>query len=118
MGTTWVLDTETKGTGANMVPLERRQKRAAAPEPVSVPRKPKPRAPEPPRPKAPHRFRVVDVMTRQTIVEDACAAEAVDALRGIRSIVDVSVFVWEPERTRWRRLTFSEQRAMFDLAVA
>ena len=28
MGKTWVLDTETKGTGANMVPLEKVQKKA------------------------------------------------------------------------------------------
>jgi hypothetical protein len=118
MGTTWVLDTETKGTGANMVPLERRQKRSAAPEPVSVPRKPKPRAPKPPKRKQPHRFRVVDVMTRENIVDDVRAAETVDALRNVRSIVDVSIFVWQPERQRWRRLTFTEQRAMFDLAVS
>jgi hypothetical protein len=57
-------------------------------------------------------------MTRQNLVDDVGAGEAVDALRDVRSIVDVSVFVWEPERARWRRLTFSEQRAMFDLAVA
>ena len=31
MGKVWVLDTETKGTGANMVPLEQAQKR---PEPA------------------------------------------------------------------------------------
>jgi hypothetical protein len=30
MGKTWVLDTETKGTGANMVPLEKTEKRAEA----------------------------------------------------------------------------------------
>ncbi len=28
MGKTWILDTETKGTGANMVPLEKAQKSA------------------------------------------------------------------------------------------
>jgi hypothetical protein len=31
MGKTWVLDTQTKGTGANMVPLEKVQERADAP---------------------------------------------------------------------------------------
>jgi hypothetical protein len=31
MGKTWVLDTETKGTGANMVPLEKVQKKAENP---------------------------------------------------------------------------------------
>lgn len=118
MGTTWVLDTETKGTGANMVPLERTQKRATVVEKVSVPRKPTPREPEPPKPKAPHRFRIVDVMTRENIAEDVGATEAVDALRDIRSTVDVSVYVWQPERERWRRLTFAEQRTLFDLAAS
>jgi hypothetical protein len=31
MAKTWVLDTETKGTGANMVPLEKTQKKADEP---------------------------------------------------------------------------------------
>jgi hypothetical protein len=38
MGKTWVLDTETKGTGANMVPLEKVQKKAdTRPERVARP---------------------------------------------------------------------------------
>jgi hypothetical protein len=49
MGKTWVLDTETKGTGANMVPLEKAQ---AKPEPPR--RKPARRPPrERPRTNAP-----------------------------------------------------------------
>ena len=31
MAKTWVLDTDTKGTGANMVPLEKTQEKADAP---------------------------------------------------------------------------------------
>jgi hypothetical protein len=31
VGKTWVLDTETKGTGANMVPLEKTQKKTDEP---------------------------------------------------------------------------------------
>jgi hypothetical protein len=31
MGKTWILDSETKGTGANMVPLEKAQKRTDEP---------------------------------------------------------------------------------------
>jgi hypothetical protein len=31
MGKTWVLDTETKGTGANMVPLDKAQQKADEP---------------------------------------------------------------------------------------
>ena len=117
MGTKWVLHTETKGTGASMVPLESVTKRASAPEPLFVPRKPQPREPEAPKPRAPRRFRVVDVMTRQNLVDGASAGEAIDALKGVRSIVDVNVYVWHEERERWRLLTFPEQRAMFDLAA-
>jgi hypothetical protein len=118
MGKTWILHTETKGTGATMVPLESVTKRRSAPEPLSVPRKPKPRGPEAPRPRTPRRFRVVDVMTRQNLVEDAAVAETVAALRGVRSIVDVNVYVWHDERHRWRLLSFPEQRALFDAAAA
>src|SRR5688500_11346939 len=38
-GKTWVLDTETKGTGANMVPLD---KVLEKPEPAPAPRRPAP----------------------------------------------------------------------------
>lgn len=38
---TWVLDTETKGTGANMVPLEKVLKK---PDPAPVPTRPAPAA--------------------------------------------------------------------------
>jgi hypothetical protein len=41
MGKVWVLDTETKGTGANVVPLDKLQRR---PEPPDEPR-PRPKAP-------------------------------------------------------------------------
>jgi hypothetical protein len=50
MRRTWVLDTETKGTGANMVPLEKVEEKAdARPRRVSRSAKsaPAPRAPEP-----------------------------------------------------------------------
>jgi hypothetical protein len=38
VGKVWVLDTETKGTGANMVPLEKAQKKAEA-KPRRAPRR-------------------------------------------------------------------------------
>lgn len=117
MGRVWVLQTETKGTGANMVPLERVvTKRSAPVEPVLVPRKPGPRAEEAPKPKAPRRFRVIDVMTRETLADGACARDTVDVLKGVRSTVDVTVYVWQPEGERWRMLTLDEQRAMWELA--
>ena len=122
MGTTWVLHTETKGTGAQMVPLETLEKgsRSASPTPDFVaPKKPPlTRAPQEPEPRAPRRFKVVDVLTRQQLVEDASAKRTVEALRDTRSLVDVNVYVWEEERARWRPLTFEEQRTLMDLAAA
>ena len=118
VGKTWILRTETKGTGATMVPLETLTERDSELEPLRVIRKAKPPAPTPAEPRQPRRFRVVDVISRRNLVEDASAGEAIDALRGVRSIVDVSVFVWQHDRARWRLLTFSEKRAMFDLTAA
>ena len=118
MAKTWVLHTETKGTGANMVPLERTTKRSSVSEPVFVPRKPGHKAPPAPAPRPARRFSVVDVLSRQHLVADVSAAEAIESLRGVRSIVDVNVYVWQEDRGRWRLLTFPEQRAMFDLAGA
>jgi hypothetical protein len=51
MGKVWVLDTETKGTGAEMVPLEKVQKEPAAPEPARAPRRRSRRA-DPPAPRS------------------------------------------------------------------
>jgi hypothetical protein len=115
MGKVWVLDTETKGTGANMVPLERVSKRSSTPEPLFVPPKLRPREPAEPTPRPPRRFKVVDVMTRQALVEGTGTRETVDALEGVRSIVDVNVYVWEEERAAWRLLTLPEQRAIWEL---
>ena len=122
MAKTWVLQTETKGTGATMVPLERTEKRSSGREPVFVPRQtagPSPDAsPEggPGAPRVPRRFRIVDVMTRRTLLEDGVAAEAVEALQDVRSTVDVTVHLWDEGGSRWRPLTLAEQRALFDLS--
>lgn len=116
MGKVWVLHTETKGTGANMVPLDSLTKHPSAPEPLFVPRKPQTREQPSPEPKAPRSFRIVDVMTRQTLADDASARETVDVLKDVRSIVDVNIYVWQEERDRWRLLAFPEQRAMWELA--
>jgi hypothetical protein len=119
MGTTWVLHTETKGTGAQMVPLESVTGRASSTEPVFVPRRvPGPAGTEEPQRLAPRRFKLVDVMTRETIVEDVPARQAIDALSDVRSMVDVNVYVWQDEHDRWRLLSFPEQRAMWELARA
>jgi hypothetical protein len=116
MGTTWVLDTETKGTGANMVPLERVTKRSSAPAHQFV--LPERRTPHKklPKPRTFRQFRIVDVMTRQELLEAGSARDAVEALRSVRSIVDVNLYVLDEERERWVMLPFEEQRTMFDLA--
>jgi hypothetical protein len=116
MGKVWVLDTQTKGTGANVVPLERAMKRGSAAGPLFVARKPAPQPPEAPEPRRPRRFRVVNLMTREPLVEDVNAREAVDALKAVRSVVDVEVYVRQHDQDRWRRLTFSERQAMWELA--
>ena len=115
MGRIWVLDTDTKGTGAEMVPLDKVQKKPApSSEPFFVPPKPKPRAPKSPEPRAPRRFRVVDVTTRELLADGAGARETVALLGDVRSIVDVIVSVWEPATERWRVLTLDEQRTLWD----
>lgn len=117
MGRTWVLRTETKGTGAQMVPIESVKRRSSAAEPVFVKRQPMQRPErQEPEPRPPRRFKVVDVMTRQTLADDANAREAVDALKSVRSIVDVNVYSWQEQRARWRLLSFAEQGALWQLA--
>jgi hypothetical protein len=115
MGRVWILDTDTKGTGAEMVPLDKvQQKPAPTSEPFFVPPKPTPRERKPAAPRAPRAFRVVDVTTRAVLADGAGARETLQALAGVRSIVDVNVFVWEPATERWRLLTLAEQRTLWD----
>jgi len=110
----WVLDTETKGTGAAMVPLEKKIRRPApSAEPFFVAPKPTPRPPEEPEPRQPRRFRVVDVRSRDVLADDADARATLEVLNGVRSVVDVNVSVWEPTRETWRLLTLGEQQAIW-----
>jgi hypothetical protein len=71
---------------------------------------------QPPQPPPRRRFKIVDVMTRQTIADDVDARQAVAALQGVRRNVDVTVSTWQEDRHRWRPLTLGEQRALWDLA--
>jgi hypothetical protein len=117
MAKTWILRTETKGTGAQMVPLESVTKRSSSVEPVFVPReRGQESTPEAPTLRPPRRFRVVDLMTRRELLADGSTREAVDALRDVRSTVDVHVYVWQDEDERWRLLTFGEQRTLWELS--
>lgn len=114
-GTTWVLDSETKGTGAQMVPLDKLADSAGGGRSVIVVREPKPPPPKPAEPAGPRRFRVVDVMTQQVVADDAGLRDALAALAGMRSVVDVSVYVWDEHRSLWRALDIGERKALWEL---
>jgi hypothetical protein len=112
---TWVLETQTKGTGANVVPLEEVLRKPES-EPVRGFgfRKPERREVEEPELREPYRFKVIDLMTREVLAEGVDAVSAVRVLEDVRSIVDVTIFVWEPTTERWRRLAFGESKLLWD----
>ena len=116
MAKIWVLDTDTKGTGAEMVPLEKvLRKPDPKPEPRFVASAPEPRAEREPEPKPPASFRVIDVMTREVLAERAGTRETVELLEGTRSVVDVNIEVWNPEAKIWHRLTHGERKVLWEL---
>jgi hypothetical protein len=120
MGKIWILDTETKGTGAEMVPLERAlERRRSAPSETEskAPRRRPARLPHPapgpreePPPREPSRFKIVSALSGQVLAEDATPVEAVTALAGLRSLVDARVYVHEAGG--WRALTMREQKLL------
>jgi hypothetical protein len=115
MGKTWILDTSTKGTGASMVPLDNvLRKPSEQAEPLFVPPPPAPKAAPAPEPRRPRLFKVVDIVTRQVLIEDAHARAVTEVLSGVRSIVDVNVYVWQPKTEKWRLLTFEERRLLWE----
>jgi hypothetical protein len=115
MGRRWVLDTETKGTGAQMVPLEQVLAKPKPPaKPLVAPGTRRRPAPAEPAPRAARRFRIVDVMTREMLADDVGGREALAALAAVASPVDVHVYVWAPKAERWRLLTLAEKRAVWE----
>jgi hypothetical protein len=120
MAKTWVLETHTKGTGANIVPLEDGAP-APAPEPrerepLFVPRKPAPKPVAAPPAKAPSRFKVVEVTTGRVLAEDAGVRATVELLRDdVASITDVAIWAWSERHGRYVLLTHREQRRLWDL---
>jgi hypothetical protein len=112
----WVLDTETKGTGAHAVPLESKLKGPAPPRKTILRRRkthPEPvastEAPSPPT------FKVVDVMTTRVLAEGADLQATLDLAEGARSVVDLRIYVWEPKAERWRLLSLGEQKGLWGL---
>ena len=113
MAKTWILKTATKGTGAEMVPLESVLRKGSDTVPDFV----LPELREParePQPRQPHLFKVVDVMTREVLAEDADARTTIEVLEDVPSIVDVTIHVWDAKAERWRMLTFGETKALWE----
>jgi hypothetical protein len=59
-------------------------------------------------------FKVVDVVSGRTLVEDASARTTVRVLGSVDSIFDVLIFVWTAEQTTWRQLTPAEHRILWN----
>jgi hypothetical protein len=118
MAKRWVLETHTKGTGANVVRVDDEKDpaqpaREREPEVVFVHPPTRPKPPKPPAPRVPRQFKVVDVRTREVLAEDATIRETLDALRDVRSDVDVAVSVRRGDDGRYRLLTRGEQQALW-----
>ena len=114
MSKTWVLDTETKGTGANMVPYEKTLTRSRGERELALVELDRGPRPEPPAPeREPMRFKVIDVMSSTVLAGDVGLREAVEALKGARSVLDVSVHTFSPQRGRWRLLTLAERKTLW-----
>ena len=116
MGRIWVLDTDTKGTGAEMVPLEKVQREPDR-EPVRryAPPAARPGPVVTPRPRAPASFRVADVLSGRVVAEGVGIKETVELLAQRRSAVDVTIDVWDSAAEDWHRLTHGERRALWAL---
>jgi hypothetical protein len=114
VGKVWILDTETKGTGANMVPLDRvrRKPGSDAVAGFDLPAL-RPTAPTDGRPRAPRRFKVVNLVTREVLAEGTGLRATVERLEQVRSIVDVTISVWQPDTERWRLLSLEEARTIW-----
>lgn len=111
----WVLDTETKGTGANVVPLESTlRKPAAEATALYVPPKRAPRPAEPPAPRPPRAYRLVDVTSNEVLAEDVDTRAAIRVLEGLGSVVDVRIYVRDETSGRWILLTLGEHKALWD----
>jgi hypothetical protein len=111
----WVLDHETKGTGAQMVPLDKLREPAHGTRAPVVVKEPRPLPEKAVERRGPRRYKVVDVMTRQVLAEDVDLRTTVDVLEGIRSVVDVSVYVWREQAQEWLPLSQRDRAKVWEL---
>jgi hypothetical protein len=112
----WVLDTETKGTGAQVVPLEKVLRKPTSGEQLNVhaPPKHEPRPPKAPEPKRPRAFRIVDVTSGDVLGEHLDTRAAIAALEDVGSVVDVRIYAWDHSSERWVLLTLGEQKSLWE----
>jgi hypothetical protein len=115
MAKTWVLDTETKGTGAHISPLkeETQPSKERDLELVSFGQPPRPARQPVPITASPLRFKVVDVRSAQVLAEDVDAQGTIELLEGMSSVVDARIYVWALRTGRWRLLSLDEQKALW-----
>jgi hypothetical protein len=120
MSKVWVLDTSTKGTGASVVPLEStlEKPRRRGPLPSKATKAPPRKREKAPTPRVPRRFKVVDLVSSETLADGADMRATLDVLGEVRSAVDVRIFVWDDEAEKWHLLTLPEQRALWDAGHA
>ena len=98
-----------------MVPLEKVLHRpgSARERPVVAP-KPEPQPQEAAEPRRPPRFKVVGVMSRRVMAEGTTTRGTIEVLEEARSIVDVTLYVWQPDSEDWRMLTHRERRLLWE----
>jgi hypothetical protein len=114
MAKTWLLDSETKGTGAHVLPLDAVLKKPTAERDLALVELERPtRAQRVIKAPGQRTFKVVDVMSARVLAEGVSAAETVELLERARSVVDVRVYVWMREARRWRLLSLQEQKALW-----
>jgi hypothetical protein len=114
MRKTWVLDTETKGTGAEMVPLEKTLKPERIERDLALVELDRPARPrEEPEPLVPLAFKIVDVMGARVVGEDIDVREAVELLGDMSSPLDARIYVRSGKTGRWRLLTLDERKVLW-----
>ena len=114
MAKTWRLDTETKGTGAHVVPLENAPQRSEAEQELAtVTLERPPRIIEEPEPLGPLTFKVLDIRSSQVLAEGTDTRATIELLQDVRSVLDVRIYVWMQRAGRWRLLRLDEQRALW-----
>jgi hypothetical protein len=119
MAKTWVLDTETKGTGAHVAPLSEKQAARRAERDLAVvqlqrPPRP-PRAEDDPTRTDSRRFKLVDVRAGRVLGEELDTRRVAAGLARMSSPLDARVFVWQPERERWHLLGLAQTRTLWQL---